>query len=423
MPYYDEPVTYLALAGRIFAWEFDGWQQESLSWKTGCYIHAGLSSLPTIRFTGRDAVAFFESISTNSFAKYSQGTMKHAVMCNDQGLIAAHGVLQRDTEDVLTFFAAGPWPIYQLGKSGFRLKREMVDVSIFQVAGPTSQATLERAANEELSDIGFLRFRHTTIAETKVEVARLGMSGNLAFEVRVPVADGAAVYDAIYQAGQDFGNQRLGWRTYLVNHIEGGFPQQNWTFRPADVADEGYRAFVKSRDFPAHISGSVDPANVRARYRTPLEVNWHSTTKFDHEFIGRKALEAEVANPRRKTVTLRWNPQDILDIHASLLEPGEPYKAMDLPITPTWKNGALGHADQLLKDGREIGWSSDTIYSYHYREVLSHGCIDIAEAEIGNEVTVLWGDYGSRLKPVRAVVAQYPYLDADRNSSATASKS
>lgn len=92
MPYYDEPVTYLALAGRIFAWEFDGWQQESLSWKTGCYIHAGLSSLPTIRFTGRDAVAFFESISTNSFAKYSQGTMKHAVMCNDQGLIAAYGV-------------------------------------------------------------------------------------------------------------------------------------------------------------------------------------------------------------------------------------------------------------------------------------------------------------------------------------------
>ncbi len=417
LPYYDEPITYLALAGRIFAWEFDGWKKESLSWKNGCYIHAGLSSLPTIRFTGRDAVPFFESISTNSFAKFSIGAMKHAVMCNEQGLIAAHGVLQRDQEDVLTFFAAGPWPIYQLAKSGFDVKRAMVDISIFQVAGPTSLATLERAAGEELSDIRFLRYRHATIGGKQVEIARLGMSGNLAYEVRVPVSDGPEVYDAIFRAGQDHGIQRLGWRTYLVNHIEGGFPQQNWTFRPADLEDQGYRDFVGNRDFPAHISGSVDPADMRARYRSPFEVNWQSTTKFDHEFIGRKALEAEAANPRRTAVTLRWHPEDVLDIHASLLKPGELYKTLDLPSSPTWKEGVLGHADHLLKDGRPIGYSSGTVYSYHYREVLSMGCIDIDEARIGNEVTVMWGDHGSRIKPVRAVVERYPYLTEDRNDA------
>lgn len=417
LPYYDEPITYLALAGRIFAWEFNGWKEESLSWKNGCYIHAGLSSLPSFRFSGPDAIRFFESISTNSFAKFSVGAMKHAVMCNEQGLITAHGVLQRDGENELTYFAAGPWALYQQAKSGFDVKRSFADISIFQVAGPTSLATLEEAANESLGDIKFLRYRHATIAGKKVEIARLGMSGNLAYEVRVPVADGPAVYDAIFRVGQAHDIQRLGWRTYLVNHIEGGFPQQSWTFLPADIQDDGYRAFIGNRDFPSHVSGSVDPADMRARFRSPLEVNWQSTTKFDHDFIGRKALEEEATIPRRTAVTLRWNPDDVLDIHASLLRPGEPYKTIDLPTSPTWKEGVLAHSDHLLKDGRPVGYSSGTIYSYHYREVLSMGCIDIAEARIGNEVTVMWGDHGSRIKPVRAVVERYPYLTEDRNDS------
>ena len=44
-------------------------------------------------------------------------------------------------------------------------------------------------------------------------------------------------------------------------------------------------------------------------------------------------------------------------------------------------------------------------------------CIDIDEARIGNEVTVMWGDHGSRIKPVRAVVERYPYLTEDRNDA------
>ena len=41
LPYYDEPTLYLNLGGRLWAWEFEGWKPESLSWKTGCYIHGG----------------------------------------------------------------------------------------------------------------------------------------------------------------------------------------------------------------------------------------------------------------------------------------------------------------------------------------------------------------------------------------------
>jgi len=96
LPFYDEPISYLVLGGKPTAWEFGGWKKESMSWKTGCYIHAGLSDTE-IRFTGKEVLPFFESICTNSFAKFSIGAMKHAVMCTSEGLIATHGILQRRT--------------------------------------------------------------------------------------------------------------------------------------------------------------------------------------------------------------------------------------------------------------------------------------------------------------------------------------
>ena len=63
--------------------------------------------------------------------------------------------------------------------------------------------------------------------------------------------------------------------------------------------------------------------NLRARNRTPVEVRWHNMARFDHDFIGREALVTEIASPKRTTVTLRWNSDDVMDSYASLLRPGE----------------------------------------------------------------------------------------------------
>ena len=80
------------------------------------------------------------------------------------------------------------------------------------------------------------------------------MSGNLAFEVRGPLAEGPEVYYAPYRARQD----GLGWRTYLVNHVEGGFPQANWTFGSA--AGERTRAIASlSRSTPTTFSKMGEP--------------------------------------------------------------------------------------------------------------------------------------------------------------------
>jgi hypothetical protein len=110
---------------------------------------------------------------------------------------------------------------------------------------------------------------------------------------------------------------------------------------------------------------------------------------------------------------LRWNPDDVADIFASLLRKGPAYKPLDFPYAPNeWPQA---HADHVLEGGRRIGVSSGTILSY-FREVLSMGCVDVEHAEIGTEVVVQWGDFGGPIKEVRAVVDRFPYLTEGRNS-------
>lgn len=414
IPAYPEPALYMTLGDRTFPWEFAGWQTESMSWKEACYIHAGLSAWQ-VHFEGPDAMKFLQSICVNSFAKFPIGSMKHAVMCNDNGLVAQHAILQRNGEEEFRLYAAGwPWSEYLAAKSGLDMTVRHVPGFIHQVAGPKSIDALERATGQSLRDIGFLRTGPAKIAGIDVEVGRIGMSGNLAFEVRGNLDDGPAVYDAIYKAGREFGMQKLGWRTYFVNHIEGGFPQAGWTFVSAGIEDAGFREAVGVRGQP-RICGSVDPANMRARFRSPFEIGWGKTVRFDHDFKGREALEQEAADPKRTVVTLRWNKEDVLDVHASLLEPGEAYKTIDMPTTPSWQHGFFAHADYVKHEGREVGYSSGTIYSYYFREVLSMASLDIDMAQIGRELVIEWGEYGRRIKPIRATVERFPYLEEGRN--------
>jgi len=416
-PYYSEPITYITLGDQLRAWEYNGWKPESLSWKDSCYIHTGLSG-PVVCIEGPDADEFVSQLCTNSLKVFPEGTMRHAVMCNEDGLIASHGILQRYDSGLYQHFAAGPWAIVNAMDTKFNVKTWMEDCYLTQVAGPRSLEALQRASGDDLSDISFLRYRNTKIAGKIVEVGRIGMSGNLAYEVRGPIEDGAAVYDAIYQANREIGIQRLGWRTYLENHVEGGFPQMTWTFGTAMAHDQRFREMVGPDHFAVNCnrSGSVDPADIRARLRNPFEVNWESAVRFDHDFIGRKALEQVAEAPKRRTVTLRWNADDVVDIYASLFRSGEEYKTMELPTTPSWKDGMLEHADRVLRDGELVGVSSGNIYSYYFRESLSMGCVDEELAEPGTELIVQWGDYGQRIKDVRVTVDRFPYLRAERNS-------
>lgn len=175
-------------------------------------------------------------------------------------------------------------------------------------------------------------------------------------------------------------------------------------------------------------------ADLGRRYVTPFDVGWENRIHWDHEFPGKAALAEVAADPPRTVVTLEWNADDVADVYRSQFagpEAGEPYMPLDRsgpsdvlpdagipdPVTglPLAKDY---HADLVLAaSGTEIGFSAGRIESATYRRMISLGFIARSHASPGTEVTVIWGDPGTRQKSIRATVARFPYLLAERNEA------
>jgi glycine cleavage system aminomethyltransferase T len=416
VPQYPDVKTYVNVFGNLFQWEADDWQSASLSWKESCYIHAGISGAE-VTIKGPDAQALVSMSAINDCYKWRLNFGKHLVMCDENGLISSHALVNRTAEDTFVMSAGNPWPWLKLLNTGkYQAEPIFGDIYVFQCAGPKSLTCIEDFLQADLHDLKCLETRTITVPGLGIEtlVQRIGMSGTLSYELRGPAQDGPAVYDAFYQVGKArYDMKRLGWRTYFVNHTEGGYPQTSCSFSQACDIDPDFIASGMNL-LPPVYTGSYDPANARARLRTPGEVGWSWMAKFDHDFVGRAAVEAEAAAPKRTIVTLEWNDEDVADIYNSQFRYGEPYKYMELPCSPQQPAG--GNADRVLsKEGREIGVASASVYSKYFRKFICQCTIDVDQADIGNEVVLEWGDFGGIIKKVRARVERYPYLDLVRN--------
>lgn len=415
---------YSAFGGYYEPFEFTGWVDESMSWKNHCYI-GDWSPMPKIRVVGPDAVRFFSETTINSYANFEIGQAKHAVFCNEHGNIMGEGILVREREDsiYLTSGFAAPWAQYLIERGEYDV--EVTDITteltLQQVQGPNSLALLEEATGENLRDIRFMRFRTASIDGMEVGILRQGMAGEIGYELHGKWEDGSAVYSRIWELGQKYGIRRLGGRTKMVNHIEACFPTPTVDFVPAWFDDglDDYRQWVQDRsyrpiDFFKRHSGSVETDDAASQlFRNPVELGWGKSVKFDHRFIGDEALKPIVENPTRVIRTLVWDPEDAIDILASLFSKDEePYKPFEFP------RGYLGDvvADRVLVNGDDIGQSTSRCYSYFFREMISLAVLDIEHAEIGNQVTVLWGDTAGRQKAVKARIAPAPYKEDRRRS-------
>ncbi len=138
--------------------------------------------------------------------------------------------------------------------------------------------------------------------------------------------------------------------------------------------------------------------------------------KFDHDFIGREALEALDPADRRKRMTLVWNHEDVDKVFDSQLGEGPRFKSLDFPITYY----AWNRFDSVTTpDGKPAGVSCHAGYLNPEGEALSIAMLDQAYAEPGTELVITWGEpNGGSRKPqveqheqtqVRATVAPAPY--------------
>lgn len=399
--------------------EYTDWIDESMSWKQTCSI-GDWSFLWERKFKGPDALRLFSDTSVNSFQKFDILQSKHVTHTTSAGKVIAEGILTRLGEDEFLLFGRGTfWVDYVRRNGNYNVVSQAQDGFNFQVAGPTALPLIEQVCGQSLRDVKFMHSAEIEIAGCRMLALRQGMSGEIGFELQGPQANAKKVYEAIVSAGQEYGLRRLGGRAVFINHLEACFPTIVTDYMPAifDPELEGYlkefRAALPRFASTFNIAGSFESQNISDWYRSPVELGWAKTIKFDHDFIGREALEKEVAEPRRVMRTLVWDGDDVADVHASFFQKDQPpYQFMEMPRD---QRGFM-YADRVLRDGRDVGVTTSRGYSFYFREMLSLCTIDVEHADIGNEVIVIWGEPGKRQKQIRARVAAAPYKQDNRRA-------
>jgi vanillate/3-O-methylgallate O-demethylase len=151
-----------------------------------------------------------------------------------------------------------------------------------------------------------------------------------------------------------------------------------------------YREWLPANGYEGtgSIGGSFVAKNIEDYYLTPYELGYGPFVKFDHDFIGREALEKQAQAPHRRKATFAWNGADAAKIFASFFEPeGENYKFFDLPVA----NYASSSYDRVMKADKTVGLSMFGGYSYNERTALSLGVVD-ESVQIGDELTLVWGE-------------------------------
>jgi vanillate/3-O-methylgallate O-demethylase len=188
---------------------------------------------------------------------------------------------------------------------------------------------------------------------------------------------------------------------------------------------KAYREWLPGTSYEANagIGGSYVSNNIEDYYTTPFELGYNTFTKFDHDFIGKEALEAMEGKNKRKKVTFAWENDDVNRINASMFAPtGENYKFIDLPLS----NYASSSFDKVMSGDKVAGASMFSGFSWNERTMLSLGFVEEQYAKVGTELTLVWGEENGGTKKttverhkqteIRVVVGPTPYAQQARET-------
>jgi dimethylglycine dehydrogenase len=295
------------------------------------------SNFAKYRVTGPDAASWLQGLFTNRLPKVGRTVL--TAMLNPQGRIVGEFSVSRLADDEFYLFGSQPaevhhsrWFLDHL-PSGAGVRFEILGLSLvgLTLAGPRSRDVLQSLVEESLAteDFGFMNFRRVDIGMIPAMVNRMTYTGDLGYEIWVAPEYQRRLFDLLWAAGQPFGMALFGFRALITLRLEKSFGTWYREYRPI---------------------------------YTPLEAGMDRYLKFDHEFVGRAAVEAEAAagGPARRLVMFVVDP-----------DPDDPADAIG--DEPVWHEGQV------------VGWVTSGGYAHYSGVSLALGYVPAALAAPGTE--------------------------------------
>jgi vanillate/3-O-methylgallate O-demethylase len=428
----------------VVPYEFSNWRREQRAWRETAVLFDQSHHMVNLFLRGPGAIKLLSDTGINSLANFPVNMAKQFVPTTPAGHVIGDGILFHLDEEEFVWVGRAPvanWLSYQAEHGGYDVEVEKDDRSPshpygkpvtrnywrFQIQGPNAWQVIERVNGGPVEQLKFFRMAEMKVAGQRVRTLRHGMAGEPGLELWGPYETYDETRTAILDAGRELGLEPCGARAYGSNTLESG-----WIPSPLPAIYSGdalrdYREWLAADSYEATnaLAGSFVSEKIEDYYVNPWELGYGQFVKFDHDFIGRDALEQIDPETQRKKVTLAWEGDDVAKILGSVVDTEhEPYQFFDLPIA---NYGASNFDSVLDSDGTLIGFSMFTGYSANERRALSLATVD-PTVELGTEVHVVWGepDGGTRKTTVdrheqlsvRAIVSPTPYSETARSEYA-----
>lgn len=275
---------------------------------------------------GHDAEAALSWIASNNVAKPC-GSVIYTQMLNRRGGVECDLTITKLAEDRFyvvtgTGFATHDFDwIRRSIPEG--MDANLVDTtsaySVLALMGPNARDILQSCCNDDLSNesFPFMTAREIHLAGAPVLAIRVTYVGELGWELHIPVEFGATVYDALIEAGEQFGLANAGYRAIESLRLE-----------------KGYRAWG---------------ADIGPDHTPPMAgLGWAVKLKSAIKFQGREALENAAAEPLPRLLA-------------------------GFAVENT--EAALLGRETIYRDGERVGWLSSGGFGYTIGKPIGYGYV------------------------------------------------
>ena len=418
--------------------EFTNWRDEQRAWQTSCVLFNQSYHMAELAVEGPDAAALLSHLAVNSFEGFAAGRAKHFVPCTPDGYVIGDVILFALPDGTYNLVGRAPalnWVTYHAETGDYDVTVTLDQRTAlradgrrksyrFQVQGPTAMHVIERALGATPPELKFFHLTTVEIAGKSVHALRHGMVGQPGWELFGPWKDCEAVHEALLEAGDEFGMRQAGARAYSSNTLESGWIPSPLPAVYSSDALKAYREWLPAHGYEASasIGGSFASDDIEDYYFTPWDLGYGNYVKFDHDFIGRDALEVMADGEHRRKVTLALDDDDVTRAIGMMFQRTERAKFIDWPSAVY----CMHPFDKVTVDGATVGISTWIGYTVNEGKMLTLAVLDAEHAEPGTEVTFVWGEEdGGSAKPtvepheqveLRAVVGPVPYVEAVRRS-------
>lgn len=416
--------------------EFSNWRDEQRSWREDVGLLDQSLHMTDLYVKGPETLKLLSEMGINSFAGYGRDKGKQLICVSPDGYLIGDMILfglEDDQVNIVGRPVVANWIQYHIERGKYDVEYDRDERSInnskprktyrFELQGPKAWALLEKLNGSPIQPIGFFKMGVINIGGRKARALGHSFAGAPGLEFWGPLEERDEVRNAIIEAGREFNLRLVGGRAYGTCAVEAG-----WIPSPLQAIYSGdrlrdYREWLPGTSFEAlaSIGGSFVSQRIEDYYLTPWDLDYGRLINFNHDFIGREALERLKDQPHRRKVTLEWNPDDVLAVQSSILHGEANGKFMELPNA----HYAAHPYDKVMANGRLVGLSTYPCYLSVDHQWISLATLDEAESALGREVTVIWGEPngGSRKpgvephvqKEIRATVRAWPYSKQAQN--------